>query len=190
MWLFGAPANSKPSPLHIHTHHHHHHQSQTHGLASHPYQVDLTLSYARVVYERWNIPPFRETLLAQLPITLSTCYMPQYHLTSAPCTPAVTASILIKNAQHQTGFTGTYVRVKGEQCGGRPVYKHSGEDYFLFYIYSYWMIGPTVGDDAVEIRARSAACTPDLVTETWEEVDDNCTWVQTHLTVEWPGQEP
>ena len=96
-------------------------------------------------------------------------------------------NITIQNAVHQTDLNGTYTRVKGERCEGRPVYKHLHRDVYLFHADSCWGVGPTVGITKGAIHVRDDADTPDLVTGSWQEALRNRMAAKTDLSVEWTG---
>eukprot|EP00090_Calanus_glacialis_P020657 TRINITY_DN31854_c0_g1_i1.p1 TRINITY_DN31854_c0_g1~~TRINITY_DN31854_c0_g1_i1.p1 ORF type:complete len:998 (-),score=131.89 TRINITY_DN31854_c0_g1_i1:38-3031(-) len=63
---------------------------------------------------------------------------------------------------------GTYSKVEGVQVGGKPVWLHQNEDFFLYFSNhsSYWAVGQTLGGDVVRLENRGTGC-PDQLTSSW-----------------------
>ena len=63
---------------------------------------------------------------------------------------------------------GTYSKVEGVQVGGKPVWLHQNEDFFLYFSNhsSYWAVGQTLGGDVVRLENRGIGC-PDQLTSSW-----------------------
>ena len=67
------------------------------------------------------------------------------------------------------------------------MYKQENKDHYLYYAQDGWWVGPEVGVQEGSIHAKSAALTPDQVTETWQEQQDG-RWEEVQdLSVEWDG---